>query len=110
LLVLLADRLRSQSATSSCSTRRSSHNPLSRMPNGSQTTASKSTPADMVLIKGKIITVDARDSIAEAIDADIAVWDRDLYTIATDDIKNPHCETTIFGGKIVFQTPIRRSP
>jgi predicted amidohydrolase YtcJ len=45
-------------------------------------------------------------SIESGKDADIAVWDRDLYAIATDDIKNLHCEVTIFNGKIVFQTPI----
>ncbi len=48
-------------------------------------------------------------SIESGKDADIAVWDRDLYTVTTDDIKNLRCEMTIFGGKIVFQasnTPI----
>ncbi|MEP6645003.1 MAG: amidohydrolase [Acidobacteriaceae bacterium] len=48
-------------------------------------------------------------SIETGKDADIAVWDRDPYTIATADIKNLSCEMTLFNGKIVFQsskTPI----
>jgi predicted amidohydrolase YtcJ len=42
-------------------------------------------------------------------DADIAVWDRDLYTVPTDDLKDMKCEMTIFGGQIVYRatgTPI----
>ena len=41
--------------------------------------------------------------------ADIAVWDRDMYTVPTDDIKNLKCEMTIFDGQIVYKaaaTPI----
>ena len=36
-------------------------------------------------------------------DADIAVWDRDLYTIPSDDLKNLHCELTLLRGKIVYR-------
>ncbi|GAC1510775.1 MAG: amidohydrolase [Terriglobales bacterium] len=43
-------------------------------------------------------------SIETGKDADVAVWDRDPYTIATGDIKNLSCEMTIFSGKIVFQS------
>jgi hypothetical protein len=32
-------------------------------------------------------------------DADIAVWDRDLYSIPPDDIKNLHCELTLLRGR-----------
>ena len=42
-------------------------------------------------------------------DADIAIWDRDLYTMPSSDLKKLHCEMTIFSGKIVYQeqaTPI----
>ena len=41
--------------------------------------------------------------------ADIAIWDRDLYTIPTSEIKDVKCEMTIFDGQIVYQaagTPI----
>jgi predicted amidohydrolase YtcJ len=35
-------------------------------------------------------------------DADIAVWDRDLYSIPAADIKNIHCELTLLRGQVVF--------
>lgn len=34
--------------------------------------------------------------------ADIAVWDKDLYSVPTDDIKDITCQMTFIGGKIVF--------
>jgi len=34
--------------------------------------------------------------------ADLAVWDRDFYSIPTDQIKDAKCLMTIFDGKIVF--------
>ena len=37
--------------------------------------------------------------------ADIAVWDKDLYTVPTDEIKDMECQMTLFGGKIVYQNP-----
>lgn len=36
-------------------------------------------------------------------DADIAVWDRDLYTVPTDDLKALKCELTLLKGKVVFR-------
>jgi predicted amidohydrolase YtcJ len=36
-------------------------------------------------------------------DADIAVWDHDLYTMPAPDIKNLKCELTIFGGRVVYR-------
>jgi predicted amidohydrolase YtcJ len=36
-------------------------------------------------------------------DADIAVWDRDLYTVPTDDLKALRCELTVVTGKVVFR-------
>ena len=36
-------------------------------------------------------------------DADIAVWDRDLYTIPADQIKDMQCEMTIFQGNVVWE-------
>jgi predicted amidohydrolase YtcJ len=35
--------------------------------------------------------------------ADIAVWDRNLYKVATAALKDLRCEMTLVGGKIVFQ-------
>lgn len=42
-------------------------------------------------------------SIEPGKDADIAVWDRDLYTIPDDEIPNMKCELTLVGGRIVHQ-------
>jgi predicted amidohydrolase YtcJ len=42
-------------------------------------------------------------------DADIAVWDRDMYSVPTGDLKNMKCEMTLFKGEIVFRadaTPV----
>ena len=36
-------------------------------------------------------------------DADIAVWDRDLYTIPSADLKNLKCELTLLKGREVFR-------
>jgi len=35
-------------------------------------------------------------------DADIAVWDRDLYSIPSDDLKDLKCELTLLRGKVVY--------
>ena len=35
--------------------------------------------------------------------ADLAVWDRDFYSVPTADIKDAKCVMTIFGGKVVFE-------
>jgi len=35
-------------------------------------------------------------------DADIAVWDRDVYSIPADDIRNIHCELTLLRGRVVY--------
>jgi predicted amidohydrolase YtcJ len=35
-------------------------------------------------------------------DADIAVWDRNLYSIPSDDLKNLKCELTLLRGKVVY--------
>jgi predicted amidohydrolase YtcJ len=48
-------------------------------------------------------------SIEPGKEADIAVWDRDLYTVPAGDLKNMKCEMTLFKGEIVFQaaeTPV----
>jgi predicted amidohydrolase YtcJ len=36
-------------------------------------------------------------------EADIAVWDHDLYTMSAADIKNLKCKLTIFAGQVVYQ-------
>ena len=42
-------------------------------------------------------------SIEVGKDADIAVWDRDLYNVPTDDLKDLRCEMTVFRGKVVYR-------
>ena len=37
--------------------------------------------------------------------ADIAVWDKDLYSIPTDEIKDMECQLTLMEGKIVYTNP-----
>jgi len=38
-------------------------------------------------------------------DADIAVWDRDLYTVPAEELKDLKCELTLLRGRIVFRSP-----
>ena len=50
-------------------------------------------------------------SIEVGKEADIAVWDRDLYTVPAADLKNLKCEMTLFSGQIVYKaaaTPITK--
>ena len=42
-------------------------------------------------------------SIEPGKDADIAVWDRDMYTIPADDLQNLKCELTLLQGRIVYR-------
>ncbi len=42
-------------------------------------------------------------SIEVGKDADIAVWDRNMYTVPADDLKDLRCELTLFRGKIVYR-------
>jgi len=37
--------------------------------------------------------------------ADIAVWDRDIYTIPTDQIKEMKCLMTLINGEVVYKSP-----
>ena len=41
-------------------------------------------------------------SIEVGKDADLAVWDRNLYTVPTDALKDLKCEMTLFRGSIVY--------
>ena len=43
-------------------------------------------------------------SIEVGKDADIAVWDRNLYTVPTDALKDLKCELTLFRGKVVYRS------
>ena len=36
-------------------------------------------------------------------EAEIAVWDHDLYTVPAADIKNLKCELTLFACRVVYQ-------
>jgi predicted amidohydrolase YtcJ len=42
-------------------------------------------------------------SIEVGKEADIAVWDRDLYSMPSDEIQNLKCELTLLGGRVVYQ-------
>ena len=42
-------------------------------------------------------------SIEVGKDADIAVWDRDPYTVPTDSLKDMKCELTLFRGQVVYR-------
>ena len=37
--------------------------------------------------------------------ADLAVWDKNMYAIKTDEIKDLVCQMTLFNGQVVFQRP-----
>jgi len=38
--------------------------------------------------------------------ADLAVWDRDFYSVPTSEIKDAKCLMTIFDGKVVFDAGV----
>ena len=40
--------------------------------------------------------------------ADLAVWDRDFYSVPTAEIKDAKCLMTVFDGKIVFEAAVGR--
>jgi hypothetical protein len=42
-------------------------------------------------------------SIEKGKEADLAVWDRDPYTIPADDLRNMKCQLTMLGGRIVYR-------
>jgi len=44
-------------------------------------------------------------SIEEGKYADIAVWDKDMYTIPSDEIKDLKCQLTLMNGRIVYLAP-----
>lgn len=42
--------------------------------------------------------------------ADLAVWDRDFYTVPTAQLKDAVCELTVFNGKVVYERPAAEQP
>jgi hypothetical protein len=38
-------------------------------------------------------------------EADIAVWDKDLYTISAEELRNLKCEMTLYHGEVVYRAP-----
>jgi len=40
--------------------------------------------------------------------ADLAVWDRDPYTVPTEQLKDMQCQLTVFNGKVVYRAPSAR--
>jgi predicted amidohydrolase YtcJ len=53
----------------------------------------------------QILLDDRVGSIEVGKDADIAVWDRDPYTVPTDALKDMKCELTLFRGALVYRAP-----
>jgi len=51
----------------------------------------------------QIFLDDRVGSIEVGKDADIAVWDRNMYTVPTDALKDLKCELTLFRGKVVYR-------
>ncbi|GAC1637358.1 MAG: amidohydrolase [Candidatus Acidiferrum sp.] len=39
-------------------------------------------------------------------DADLAIWDRDLYSIPSDQLKDLKCQLTLLHGQIVYRDPV----
>jgi predicted amidohydrolase YtcJ len=42
-------------------------------------------------------------SLQSGKDADIAVWDKDMYTIPASELRNLKCEMTLYNGKVVYR-------
>ncbi len=53
--------------------------------------------------RAPIFLDDRVGSIEPGKDADIAVWDRNMYAVPTDALKDLKCELTLFRGKVVFR-------
>ena len=51
----------------------------------------------------QIFLDDRIGSIEVGKDADITVWDRNMYTVPTDALKDLQCELTLFRGKVVYR-------
>ncbi|MBA0084623.1 MAG: amidohydrolase [Acidobacteria bacterium Pan2503] len=55
--------------------------------------------ARQMFLEGRIGTLEVSKK------ADIAIWDRDLYTIPTDQIKDLKCLMTLLDGEVVYRSP-----
>ena len=53
----------------------------------------------------QIFLDDRIGSIEPGKDADIAVWDRNMYAVPTDALRDLKCELTLFRGKAVYRKP-----
>lgn len=51
----------------------------------------------------QIFLEDRVGSVEVGKDADLSVWDRDLYSVATDELKSMKCELTLLRGKEVYR-------
>ncbi len=51
----------------------------------------------------EIFLEDKVGSIEPGKEADLAIWDKDMYSMPTADIKNLKCEMTLVHGKVVYQ-------
>ena len=51
----------------------------------------------------QIFSDDRVGTIETGKDADIAVWDRNMYTVPTDQLKDLTCEMTLLRGKVVYK-------
>ena len=51
----------------------------------------------------QIFLDDRVGSIEVGKDADLAVWDRNMYTVPSDELRNLNCEMTLFRGKVVYK-------
>jgi predicted amidohydrolase YtcJ len=54
----------------------------------------------------QIFMEDHVGSIENGKEADIAIWDRDPYTVPAGDLKNMKCLMTVFGGRVVYSATI----
>jgi len=54
-------------------------------------------PARQLFLESKIGSIEAGKY------ADLAVWDRNPYAVATDALEDMRCEITLFGGTVVFE-------
>jgi predicted amidohydrolase YtcJ len=55
-------------------------------------------PAHQMFLESKIGSIEVGKY------ADLAVWDRNPYEVATEELKDMHCEIALFGGRVVFET------
>ncbi len=52
----------------------------------------------------QLLLEDKVGSIEPGKEADIAIWDKDLYTTPSEDLRDLKCEMTIYQGEVVYQS------